>query len=162
MRPVAPRIAGLEEATVAEEQLEYRPITVAVIRYADDWQGLVTRWQPSEDERAAVMRGEDIYVEQLLPPNVRMIPMHVTIGRVPQPEGKDTPVWRQDVIALIDAAPSVEAENSRLRKAIRGILPFRAHNAHCSWHMTEFCDCGMADAADRCRAAIDVARREDR
>lgn len=46
---------------------------------------LISRWEPSPDERAAVMRGEDIYVTLLVPKqfqSFRINPMFVTIGPV--------------------------------------------------------------------------------
>lgn len=64
MRPVAPR-TGAPEATVAEEQEEYMPLTVARYVHADGSGLLLTRWTLTPAERAAVAAGEDIYVGQL-------------------------------------------------------------------------------------------------
>lgn len=64
MRPIAPR-TGADEIVVAEEQEEYMPLTVAVYRYGDGSIGLLTRWTFTDEERAAVARGEDVYVMQV-------------------------------------------------------------------------------------------------
>lgn len=64
MRPIAPR-TGAPEATIAEDQEEYMPVTVALYDYADGSRGLLTRWTLTPEERQAVASGEDIYVQQL-------------------------------------------------------------------------------------------------
>jgi hypothetical protein len=64
MRPIAPR-TGAPEMTFAEEQEEYMPLTVALYQYDNGVRGLLTRWTPTAEERAALARGEDIYVQQL-------------------------------------------------------------------------------------------------
>lgn len=45
---------------------------------------LITRWEPTPDERAAVLRGEDIYITLLVAVSqpIRICPMIVTIGPV--------------------------------------------------------------------------------
>ena len=69
MRSVAPRIDGCEEATYAEEQAEYLPITVAVIPppagYPERGRILLTRWQLNDEDRRRIAAGEDLYVGQL-------------------------------------------------------------------------------------------------
>lgn len=67
MRPVAPRIPGLEEQTIAEEQEEYLPVTVAVRLNANYPSAveIITRWTFTAEERARVANGEDIYVTQI-------------------------------------------------------------------------------------------------
>lgn len=64
MRMIAPR-TGAPETTVAEEQAEYLPITVAHYDYADGSRGILTRWRLSDEERTAIAAGEDLYVMQL-------------------------------------------------------------------------------------------------
>lgn len=64
MRPIAPR-TGAPEVTVAEDQPEYMPITVALYNYEDGSRGILSRWQPSTEERLAISSGEDIFVQQL-------------------------------------------------------------------------------------------------
>ncbi|MBX9853910.1 MAG: hypothetical protein K2Y26_00165 [Gemmatimonadaceae bacterium] len=64
MRPVAPR-TGAPEITIAEEQEEYKPITIAVYQYSDGSRGLLTRYTFTAEERAAIARGEDVYIMQL-------------------------------------------------------------------------------------------------
>lgn len=79
MRPVAPRV-GLPEVTLAEEQAEYAPVTVAVVTYEDGTQGLMTRWRPTEDERALIAAGADLYLT-LLTFGRPMQPIHLKVGR---------------------------------------------------------------------------------
>lgn len=63
MRPIAPRLgAGVEEFSVAEDQHEYLTITMAAVGYSDGTLGMIGRWTLSDDERARVAAGEDIYV----------------------------------------------------------------------------------------------------
>ncbi|MGV3707974.1 MAG: hypothetical protein ACO1Q7_03970 [Gemmatimonas sp.] len=64
MRMLAPR-TGHPEITVAEDQLEYLPITVNVIAHDNDTKTIVTRWQPSAEERQRIADGEDIFVCQV-------------------------------------------------------------------------------------------------
>lgn len=64
MRPIAPR-TGAPEATIAEEQEEYMPITVALYEYPNGARGLLTRWTFTPEERAQIAAGEDVYVHQL-------------------------------------------------------------------------------------------------
>lgn len=64
MRAVAPR-TGAPEQTIAEEQEQYLPITVALYRYDDGTRVLLTRWTLTPAEREAIVRGEDVYVGQL-------------------------------------------------------------------------------------------------
>lgn len=64
MRPIAPR-TGAPEVTVAEEQLEYLPITVARYEFTDGSKGILTRWTLTPEERARIAAGEDFYVMQL-------------------------------------------------------------------------------------------------
>ncbi len=63
MRPIAPRIAGLEEVTIAEEQLEFAPITAALLRseHGPAHDERICRWTLSEHDRARIAAGEDVY-----------------------------------------------------------------------------------------------------
>jgi hypothetical protein len=62
MRPVAPRIEGAEEITIAEDQLEYLTIVGAYVTYKDsDRTDLVVRWTFTAEERKRIAAGEDIY-----------------------------------------------------------------------------------------------------
>lgn len=77
MRAVAPRIEGLAEVTLAEDQHEYKSVTVAPVEYADGSRSWITRWRLSPEELEAVGRGSDVYVEIL---GDRMAPVSVSIG----------------------------------------------------------------------------------
>lgn len=85
MRAVAPRTGAVEQ-TIAEDQPEYQPITVALYQYMDGTKGILTRWKPNDAERAAIAAGEDIYVMQLNF-GAPMVPLIVTVG----PEGFTIP-----------------------------------------------------------------------
>jgi hypothetical protein len=67
----APR-TGADEITVAEEQLEYLPLTVAVYRYPDDHPDfpgvvyLLSRWSFTPAEREQLAKGEDIYIAHIV------------------------------------------------------------------------------------------------
>lgn len=41
-----------------------------------------------------------------------------------------------------------------LRAALRGLLDYRAHRVGCEVETTDFCTCGMKEAADAARAAL--------
>lgn len=80
MRAVAPRIGALE-VTLAEEQHTYLPITAAVLQGPLGVE-VVTRWRLSEEERAAVARGDDLYI-RLLTFGQPMQPVAPVIGWAP-------------------------------------------------------------------------------
>lgn len=61
MRPIAPRIDGADEITIAEEQHEYMPLTAAIVRHDDESVQRVCRWTFTSEERARIAAGEDIY-----------------------------------------------------------------------------------------------------
>lgn len=61
MRPVAPRV-GLPEITLAEDQLEFSPIVVALHVYGDGTGAMVTRWRLDDAERAQLAAGADLYL----------------------------------------------------------------------------------------------------
>ena len=61
---VAPR-TGAEEITIAEDQLEYRPLVAAVYRTEDGQPLLLTRWRFTEEERQQIAGGEDLYLAVL-------------------------------------------------------------------------------------------------
>jgi hypothetical protein len=81
-RPIAPR-TGAEEITVAEDQPEYSPITVALYRDPAGARHLLTRWTFTAEERAAIAAGEDVYVAQIAHPAAPMTPMWVHVGPGP-------------------------------------------------------------------------------
>lgn len=64
MRPVAPRV-GLPEITIAEEQVEYLPLTGVPVEYEDGTRGILTRWRFTPAERSAIAAGADLYLTQL-------------------------------------------------------------------------------------------------
>ncbi|MHB1065708.1 MAG: hypothetical protein ACYC1Z_14675 [Georgenia sp.] len=64
MRMIAPR-TGAPEITVAEEQHEYLPITVALYDHPDGVRTILARFTFTPEERAAVAAGADVYFGQL-------------------------------------------------------------------------------------------------
>lgn len=64
MRPIAPRLnhPAAEELTVAEEQHEFKTITMATVTHPGGERELFARWTFTPEERAAIAAGGDIYV----------------------------------------------------------------------------------------------------
>lgn len=73
MRSVSPNIDGADDFIIAEDQLEYKPVVAALVRYADGVVVRVLRYTLTHDERARVAAGEDLYfgtpASQLLQPH---------------------------------------------------------------------------------------------
>lgn len=78
-RPVAPRV-GFPEIMLAEEQEEYLTCCVAQVTYNDGSRALMTRWRLSDEERAKIADGEDIYLS-LHTFGQPMQPITLEIGR---------------------------------------------------------------------------------
>src|ERR1044071_7885140 len=81
MRAIAPR-TGHPERIYAEHQLEYLPVTVAIVEHEGGKRALLTRWTLTPEERQRVFDGVDIYVAQLNFGNP-MTPMMVHCGPGP-------------------------------------------------------------------------------
>lgn len=63
MRPIAPRLGDIaEEITVAEEQEEFKPLTMARVPVEGGGFYMFARWTLTPEERRRVAAGEDIYV----------------------------------------------------------------------------------------------------
>lgn len=97
MHMVAPR-TGAPETSVAEEQHEYRQLTCAVYRTHDGgpFEGgryLVSRWRFTDDERARIAAGEDLYISHLTwdGPLQPLMPQVGTGGWVEVFDDKETP-----------------------------------------------------------------------
>jgi hypothetical protein len=61
MHPVAPR-TGADEITIAEEQLEYRPLVGAVYVDADGVRVVLTRWRLNDEDKRKAAQGEDLTI----------------------------------------------------------------------------------------------------
>lgn len=61
MHMVAPRTGALE-VTLAEDQLEYKPLVAAVYETEAGARVLLTRWRFSDEDRARIAAGEDLYL----------------------------------------------------------------------------------------------------
>ena len=60
MHMVAPR-TGAAEVTIAENQLEYKPLVAAL--YQDEGATvLLTRWRFTDEDRVRIAAGEDLYL----------------------------------------------------------------------------------------------------
>lgn len=78
-RFIAPR-TGAPEVTLAEEQHEYAPITVAL--YQDttlDTPLMLARITFSDEERLAIAQGEDLYVAEMTFGH-RFTPLQISVG----------------------------------------------------------------------------------
>ena len=64
MRPIARRLnhSAAVELTVAEEQGQYKPLTMARVTHPDGDIELIGRWTFTPEERKRIANGEDIYV----------------------------------------------------------------------------------------------------
>lgn len=63
MRPIAPRLhSSITEFSVGEDQHEFCTITMAAVPCEDGEMYMMGRWTLTDDERARVAAGEDIYV----------------------------------------------------------------------------------------------------
>jgi hypothetical protein len=78
MRPVSPRIEGLDEIMVAEDQHDYKPLAAALQPHTDGSTSRVCRWTFSDEERAAIARGEDLYF--LTPAWCPLVPHSFKVG----------------------------------------------------------------------------------
>lgn len=58
---IAPR-TGADEITIAEDQLEYKPLVAAVYRTPEGAPMLLTRWTFTAEERERIAAGEDLYL----------------------------------------------------------------------------------------------------
>jgi hypothetical protein len=77
MRSIAPRIEGADEFSIAEDQLEFMPVTACLVRFSDNSVSRVLRYTFTSEERAKIAAGEDIYfgtpASQLLQPHWFMV-----------------------------------------------------------------------------------------
>jgi hypothetical protein len=78
MRPVSPRIEGLEEVMVAEEQEEYMPLAAAIQEHTDGTYSRICRWTFTAEERIRVAAGEDIYFGT--PASIPLTPHWLKVG----------------------------------------------------------------------------------
>jgi hypothetical protein len=78
VRPIAPRIDGADEITIAEHQLEYMPITACLVQFSDGDVQRVCRWTFTPEERARIAAGEDIYFGT--PASIKLTPHWLKVG----------------------------------------------------------------------------------
>jgi hypothetical protein len=80
MKFIAPR-TGAPERTIAENQPQYQPITVAMYRNSDypEATEFLTRLTITKEERAQIAAGEDIFIAELCF-GPRFTPLMVQVG----------------------------------------------------------------------------------
>lgn len=76
MRSVAPRV-GMPEVTLATDQHEYAELTVARVEYGNGAQSVMSRWKFTDEEKAAIMRGEDLYLELFTSGPPQPVSLHI-------------------------------------------------------------------------------------
>jgi hypothetical protein len=81
MIAVAPEIPDTKEVILAKDQPEYLPLPAAIIE-REEGVALITRWQFTEDERAAIASGADLYLE-LLTFGQPLQPIRICVGDAP-------------------------------------------------------------------------------
>lgn len=86
MRPVAPRIEGLDEVMAGEDQHEYKPLAAAFQEHADGTFSRVCRWTMSPEERDRIAGGEDIYF--ITPAILPLTPHSLHVGYPYAPEDR--------------------------------------------------------------------------
>lgn len=62
MRPVAPRLVGVDERTAGMEDDELKPLTVGECRSEDGTPVIITRWRFSEADKVRIIQGEDLFL----------------------------------------------------------------------------------------------------
>jgi hypothetical protein len=77
MRTVAPRLPGVDEVNVAEDQHAYLTLVAAVVPLPYGI-AMVTRWRLDDAERARIAAGEDIYLTLLTEGSMQ--PVRLDIG----------------------------------------------------------------------------------
>lgn len=78
MEAVSPQ-TGANEFAVAEEQEEYLPVPAALYSDPTGRLTLLSRWKFSDEERAAIARGEDLFLALITDGNP-MQPLYIQIG----------------------------------------------------------------------------------
>lgn len=81
MRPIAPKfrddVDWIREACFAENQPQYLPVYAAIVTHEDGSKSVYTRWTFTDEERARIAAGEDIYFRSpggLAPHNLMLRP----------------------------------------------------------------------------------------
>jgi hypothetical protein len=85
VRAIAPR-TGAPENTIAEDQPEYIPVTLAFYEFRDApaAKGVLWRLTMTKEERERILQGEDIYIMQVYPNKEALItPMSFSVGPMP-------------------------------------------------------------------------------
>lgn len=76
MRSVSPNLGWGDERVVAEEQVDYMPVSATFVIWDDNTRSIVTRWTFTPEERQRIANGEDVYFAQVNFGNP-MIPIQV-------------------------------------------------------------------------------------
>lgn len=62
MQPIQPQVPGYDEFVIAKDQPEYIPLP-AILVPVEGVATVVTRWRLTDEERAAVANGADIWLQ---------------------------------------------------------------------------------------------------
>jgi len=81
MSPVSPEFPDSQEVIFAKDQPEYAPLPAAIVK-RDEGQAVVTRWRFTDEERAAIANGADLYLE-LLTFGQPLQPIRMLVGEEP-------------------------------------------------------------------------------
>lgn len=85
MRAVQPQVPGFEEHILARDQTEYVQLP-AVFTEIENVPCIVTRWTLTDDERAAIVAGADVWLE-MLTHGERANPVRLGVECPPTPAG---------------------------------------------------------------------------
>jgi hypothetical protein len=77
MRPVSPRLVGVDERTSEDADGRCKSITIGIGTSVDDKPVCITRWRLSDEDRARVFGGEDIFLYIF---DARMPEMQIHVG----------------------------------------------------------------------------------
>lgn len=62
MRPVAPRLHGVDETTLASDSDVYMPVTVGVGFTDEGHRCWITRWRLTDEDKARIANDEDVFL----------------------------------------------------------------------------------------------------
>lgn len=67
MRPVAPRLVDVDERMAGMDDEELMPLTVGECRSREGAPVIITRWRFSEEDKARILAGEDLFLYHFAP-----------------------------------------------------------------------------------------------
>lgn len=67
MRPVAPRLQGVDERMAGMDDEDLKPLTVGECRSNEGEPVIITRWRFSEEDKQRIAAGEDLFLYLFAP-----------------------------------------------------------------------------------------------